>query len=144
LQWIGQKPVEYFKHAVEFLRQQTRPYRNIRLSFHDYNRSRLEAVFARGNRKLSAAIFDAWKNGSRFDSWAETFHIQRWDDAFKNTAIDPDFFANRNFGPHEILPWDHIGIGVKKEVLKNHLAGSLEDFPELRQIYHSANDQNVI
>jgi len=144
LQWIGQKPIEYFKHAVEFMRQQARPYRNVRLTFHDYNRSRLEAVFARGNRKLSNAIFDAWKNGSRFDSWAETFHFQRWDDAFKSTGIDPDFYANRNFGPDEILPWDHIGIGVEKEVLRNHLIDSLEDFPQLQQIYRSADDQKTI
>jgi radical SAM family uncharacterized protein len=135
IQWLGQKPIDYFKHVTEFLRQEVRPYRNIKISFHDFYRSRLEAVFARGDRRLSAALSEVWKNGARFDSWIETFHYQRWDQAFQTVGIDPDFYANRDFAPTEILPWDHIGIGVKKDVLLTHLGHSLEDFPELRERY---------
>jgi radical SAM family uncharacterized protein len=121
MQWLGQKSLEYFEESINFMRQLVRPYRHIKLSYHDRFRSRLEAVFARGNRTLSAAIYQAWKNGARFDSWDDTFQYQRWLDAFAVTNTDADFFANRNFAQSEILPWDHIDIGLKKSMLLSHL-----------------------
>jgi radical SAM family uncharacterized protein len=135
MQWLGQKSLEYFEESINVLRQAVRPFRHIKLSYHDRFRSRLEAIFARGNRTLSAALFQAWKNGARFDSWDDTFQYQRWLDAFEATKTDTDFFANRNFASTEILPWEHIDIGLKKTMLISHLTEMVELNPDLKASY---------
>ncbi len=135
MQWLGQKSLEYFEDSINILRQAVRPYRHIKLSYHDRFRSRLEAIFARGNRTLSAALYQVWKNGARFDSWDDTFQYQRWLDAFTATNTDADFFANRNFGPTEILPWDHIDISLKKSLLMSHLKEMVVNAPEIKDFY---------
>jgi radical SAM family uncharacterized protein len=80
----------------------------ITLDFHSFDLSRLEAVFSRGDRRLSGVIYNAWAAGCRFDSWRDLFSMARWDDAFKKTNISPDFYASRPRPPSEILPWSFI------------------------------------
>ena len=91
--------------------------RKIRYNYHDAKVSRIEAVFARGDRKLSRALIEANKRGMRLDGWEEFFDYDKWMDVFKSCGIDPSFYANREFGEEEILPWDNIDIGVTKEFL---------------------------
>lgn len=91
--------------------------RKIRYNYHDAKVSRIEAVFARGDRKLSRALIEANKRGMRLDGWEEFFDYDKWMDVFKSCGIDPSFYANREFGEDEILPWDNIDIGVTKEFL---------------------------
>ena len=74
-------------------------------------------MFARGDRKLSRALIEANKRGMRLDGWEEFFDYDKWMDVFKSCGIDPSFYANREFGEEEILPWDNIDIGVTKEFL---------------------------
>jgi len=91
--------------------------RKIKYSWHDADVSRLEAVFARGNRRLAPVLLEARKRGIRFDAWDEHFDYEKWLDAFRAAGIDPAFYANREMGEDEILPWDVIDCGVTKEFL---------------------------
>ena len=88
--------------------------RKIRYTWHDARVSRIEAVFARGDRRLSAALLEAHRRGRRFDAWDEFFDYDEWLDIFASVGIDPAFYANRKFSRDEILPWDVIDCGVKK------------------------------
>ena len=89
--------------------------RKIKYNYHDAKVSRLEAVFARGDRKLNAALMEAHKRGLRFDGWDEHFKYDEWMNVFEAVGIDPARYANREFGENELLPWDNIDIGVTKE-----------------------------
>ena len=70
----------------------------------------LEAVFARGDRRLGKVIFEAWKRGAKFDGWQEFFNFTLWSESFTATGIDPRFYANRERSMEEILPWDFIRL----------------------------------
>ena len=77
--------------------------------------SRIEAVFARGDRRLSAALLEAHRMGIKFDGWDEFFDYDKWMEAFSGAGIDPSFYANRHFSVDEILPWEIIDCGVSRE-----------------------------
>ncbi|MFA6321781.1 MAG: TIGR03960 family B12-binding radical SAM protein [Candidatus Omnitrophota bacterium] len=80
----------------------------VELDFHSFNMSYIEAVFARGDRRLGQAIFVSWKNGARFDGWSDIFNFNTWCSSFQSSGIDPAFYATRKRAPDEILPWDFI------------------------------------
>lgn len=90
--------------------------RNVVLDFHDYNTSFLEAIFSRGDRKLSKILLDAWKKGSRFEGWSEFLNIELWKEVFEVNNIDIKNYL-REKDIKEFLPWDHISCGVTKEYL---------------------------
>ena len=87
-------------------------------NYHDTDTSFLEAVFARGDRRLNAVMLEAHKRGIRFDGWNDCFSLKIWLDAFEACGIDPAFYANRRRSFDEVLPWDHLDYGVTKEFLQ--------------------------
>ena len=89
--------------------------RSIEYDYHSPDLSRLEAVFARGDRRLGRVIETAVKNGARLDGWDEYFNYAKWYDAFKTCGIEESFYTTRGYGEEEILPWDSIDIGVTKK-----------------------------
>ena len=90
------------------------------LDFHRFNMSYLEAVFARGDRRLGRVILEAWKRGAKFDGWQDIFNFNFWSESFAATGIDPQFYANRERPKMEILPWDFIRLHpVRKDGLSN-------------------------
>lgn len=89
--------------------------KKIRVSYHDSNVSLLEAVLAKGDRRLCNVIYTAWKKGCKFDSWSEYYKFDKWLEAFEECGINPSFYANRRFEYDEILPWDHLDYLVTKE-----------------------------
>ncbi len=91
--------------------------KSIEYNYHTPDISRLEAVTARGDRRLCAVLEEAAKNGARLDGWDEFFNYQIWMDAFKTCGVDPDFYTVRGFGEDEVLPWDTIDVGVSKKFL---------------------------
>jgi hypothetical protein len=109
--------------------------KQIQYNHHDAKLSALEGVVARGDRKVCKVIYEAWKQGCRFDSWSEHFDFNKWKKAFENTGIDPAFYANRRRAYDEILPWDHISIGVTKAFLKKEHERALQEqvTPNCRQ-----------
>ena len=92
--------------------------KSIEYNYHTPDISRLEAVTARGDRRLGPVIEEAAKNGAKMDGWDEYFNYQVWLDAFEKCGVDPDFYTIRGFGEGEILPWDPINVGVTKKFLQ--------------------------
>jgi len=80
----------------------------VKVSFHDERRSLLEAVLSRGDSKIGEVIYDAHKNGARFDSWTEHFNFAIWMEAFGRVGIDPTYYANRKIAAEEALPWHYV------------------------------------
>jgi radical SAM-linked protein len=115
-QWEGQNTLEELCAKQDFLSSKIKD-RKVRYNYHDANVSRIEAVFARGDRRLSKALEEAARRHVRFDAWEEHFSYDNWMDIFDTVGIDPAFYANRNIPDDEILPWDMLSCGVSKEFL---------------------------
>lgn len=124
-QWEPQDTIETIhakqKHLVDSVKT-----RKITLNWHDANTSFLEAVFARGDRRLGAVLLEAHKLGCRFDSWTEFFNLDTWMQAFEKCGVDPAFYANRRREYDEVLPWDHIDCGITKAFLISEHKKALE------------------
>ena len=91
--------------------------KKIKASWHDPSTSILEGVLARGDRRIGQAIYKAWKNGSKFDSWGEHFHFENWKAAFDDCGLSMEFYASRRRPYDEILPWDHLDYYISKDFL---------------------------
>ena len=92
--------------------------KSIEYNYHAPDLSRLESVFARGDRRLGSVIEEAVKNGARLDGWDEYFNYSCWFDALNTCGVDADFYTTRGYGEDEILPWDTIDVGVNKNFLQ--------------------------
>ena len=112
-QWEAQISKEEYLRRVELLRSSIMA-RNVTYNWHDAETSVIEAALSRGDRKLSAVIEEVWKNGGRLEAWSDYFSYQRWVDAFDKCGLDIDFYASRERGEEELLPWDMIDVGVRK------------------------------
>lgn len=117
-QWDAQDTYQQFEEKAKIVKSHIAR-KQIRYNYHDAKLSSLEGVMARGDRKVSAAIYRAWEKGCRFDSWSELFDFEKWQEAFAETGVDPAFYANRKRDFDEILPWDHISVGVSKQFMIN-------------------------
>ncbi len=109
LQWAAQPTAEYFHDArrrlTGLLKAKKGP---IRIRTHNVERSVLEAVFSRGDRRLAPVIEHAYRAGARFEGWDECFDADRWQQAFEATGVDPAFYAHRERAHSEVLPWAHL------------------------------------
>ena len=92
--------------------------KSIKYDYHSPDLSRLEAVFARGDRRLGKVIETAVKSGARLDGWDEYFNYAKWYDAFRKCGIEEDFYTTRGYAEDEILPWDTIDVGITKRFLQ--------------------------
>lgn len=115
-QWEPQDTMEQLAEKQEHLRSSVKT-RKISISTHQTHTSFMEGVLARGDRKLSDVIELAWKKGCKFDSWDDQFKFDSWMEAFIEIGIDPAFYANRRREFDEILPWDHLDYGIRKQFL---------------------------
>ena len=115
-QWAGQNSLEEVERKQKLVKDNISS-RKISYNWHDARSSRMEAVMARGDRRLSKAIVLAFEKGQIFDSWDEFFHLDVWEESIREAGLDSDFYANREIPTDEILPWDHISAGVSKAYL---------------------------
>lgn len=119
-QWEPQDRIDTLIHKQKLLKDSIKT-KSISYNWHQSHVSFLEAVFAKGDRRLGDVLISAQKKGCRFDGWDEHFDYEKWLEAFSECDIDPEFYAYRKIDHSEVLPWDHIDIGVKKEYLmKEH------------------------
>ena len=102
-------PMDEAEKKQGYIRDKARRTR-VKFTFHDARMSYLEAALTRGDMSLGKVIYNAWKNGCRFDGWSEYFNLDKWKAAFNEAGIDPDFYALRQRGPDEILPWGFIEL----------------------------------
>ena len=133
-QWAAQDNIGTVREKQVFLREKIR-HKNISYNWHDAETSIMEGVFARGDRRLSRVLLKAFEKGVRFDGWQEYFNYDLWLEAFSECEIDPKFYNERERSYDEILPWDHIDVGVSKEFLisENEKAKRGEITPNCRE-----------
>ncbi len=115
-QWEGQISMEEYRRRVKLLREHMKG-RSIVYNWHEEDTGYLEAVFARGDRRLADVVEAAWRKGAKFDSWSDYFDFARWMDAFRECGIDPDFYAARVRERDEVLPWSAVSTGVRTDFL---------------------------
>ncbi len=115
-QWEPQATREEITAKQQMLKD-TVTSKKITFRFHTTDQIFLEAILARGDRKLCNVIEYAWKNGCTFDSWDDKFKYDTWMEAFEKCGINTEFYANRRRSYEEVLPWDHINSGIKKSFL---------------------------
>lgn len=115
-QWEAQEERESLFKKIRYLKNRLN-WRNVSFSYPDIDRSYLEAVFARGDRRLGEVLEKAHSLGCKFDAWREQFNFEAWQEAFNDCGLDMEFYATRVREEDEVLPWDHISCGVKKEYL---------------------------
>jgi radical SAM family uncharacterized protein len=124
-QWAAQANAEGLNSKHELLRQGFR-HKGVKMSWQNPEISELEAVMSRGDRRLGKAILEAWRLGSKFDSWSEHLNLGNWRTAFAAAGLDPAFYAKRERGLDEILPWSHIETGISPDFLKREYRRSIE------------------
>ena len=133
-QWVSQDENELISEKIEYLK---RKLTNREISFHwnNFNTSFLEAIIARGDRRLGQAIYEAWKLGSKFDGSENGLVFENWEKAFEICNIDPKWYAKRKRDIAEILPWEFINLGVTKEFLLKEYEKALNEqtTPNCRQ-----------
>ncbi|QQY80428.1 radical SAM family uncharacterized protein [Keratinibaculum paraultunense] len=115
-QWVGQNSIDEFNRKINLLKDNIKD-RKITFNYHDPRLSYLEAILARGDRRLGKTLIKAWEKGCKFDGWSELFDYDKWIEAFYETKVQGDFYALRERDLEEILPWDFIDSGVSKEYL---------------------------
>lgn len=115
-QWFGQDSMETL-HEKQRLLKGSSTNRKINISYHGAETSFLEAVFARGDRRLSAVLLEAHRRGLKFDGWGACFRFDEWMRIFKDLELSPDFYATRHRDFDEVFPWDHLDYGIRKEFL---------------------------
>ena len=102
-------------------------HKSLKYNWHEADATVLEGVFARGDRRVSKALLEAYKLGCIYDSWGEHFRYDLWMQAFENTGVDIAFYNLRERDLEEVLPWDFINIGVSKEFLKREWKNAMEE-----------------
>jgi radical SAM family uncharacterized protein len=123
-QWNGLKNREYLHWAHRYLRSKVK-IRSVTLKCHDIERSMLEGILTRGDRRVAAALELAWRRGARLDAWTEHFHPELWWQSFADLGIDVGFYSHRERPIEEVLPWDHIRIKYGREYLAKEQSRSL-------------------
>lgn len=132
-QWEPEDTMESLKakqkHLIESI-----PSKKIKVSYHETPTSLLEGVLARGDRRLSAVLYSAYKKGCKFDSWDEHFKFDAWMEAFEENNLDPYFYTHRRREFSEVLPWDHLDYGISRKFLEreNMKAHENETTPHCR------------
>jgi radical SAM family uncharacterized protein len=132
-QWEPMASLEAIRAARELVLRKARR-KSVRYKFHDPQCSFLEAVLARGDRRLGRVIRRVREAGGQFDAWGEHFSFERWQRAFEEEGLSMDFYATRPRALDEVLPWDHVDFGLRKEFLLEERAKAFraETTPDCR------------
>jgi radical SAM family uncharacterized protein/radical SAM-linked protein len=126
--WLPQISLEESRRRIRVIQDGIRD-RRIRVKWNDPGMSRLEGIFSRGDRRLTAPLIKAWETGARFDAWGEHFRPDIWEQAFQATGTEPDFYLARSRERNETFPWGHINSGVRRTYLLQELERALEEKP---------------
>lgn len=124
-QWTGQDPEKELKGKLDHLRSSLRG-KKIQVRWGRTDQALLEAVLARGDRRVARVVEAAWRRGARQDGWEEHFDWKIWLEAFEECGLNPSWYAERTRDENEIFPWDHVSSGVTKEFLKKEYELAME------------------
>ncbi|MBM3707084.1 MAG: TIGR03960 family B12-binding radical SAM protein [Actinobacteria bacterium] len=124
-QWAGQEQTESLEKKLHYISKNL-PKKFVKLNWTGPDKSKVECALSRGDLLVSDVIERAWKRGARFDNWTDFFDYNLWHTCFKDSGLDIDFYSSREINEDEILPWDIIDIGIKKEfLLKEYKASKI-------------------
>ena len=115
-QWEKQNTMEEYIAKVNLLRENIKA-KNVVYNWHDPQTSYIEATLSRGDRHMGKVIENVWRNGGRLEAWTDYFSFDRWMQAFDDAGVDPTFYAHRERCKDEVMPWDVVDVGVRKEHL---------------------------
>ncbi len=134
-QWEPQATPEELRRKQQLLRDALKHHKRIKLSSHDARLCTIEAVLARGDRRLAEVLFKVWQKGAHMEGWAEHFRYDLWMQAMQECNCSVEFYANRARSTQEVLPWDHIDVGVSKQFLLSERNRACEGIttPDCRQ-----------
>jgi len=124
-QWAGQLSLAESKSKINWLHHKLR-LPGVQFKWQNPEVSRLEGLWARGDRRLSRLLIAAYNNGCKFDGWSDQFNYPAWEAAMAETGVDPDFFTVRQRDLNEPLPWDHIEGRIDKAFLSQEWENALE------------------
>lgn len=127
-QWMAQDSMEVLRSKQNFLKERL-GHRAIHFSYPKVEESFLEAVFARGDRRLGSVLERAVDLGCQFDSWSDCFRFELWEQAFRDDGIDPHAYAGRTRGLFEPLPWAHLSAGIDPDFLRREWELALQESP---------------
>ena len=132
-QWAAQITPEEYLRRVHLLQANLHA-KCVDYRYHESDLSRLEAVMARGDRRVGRALLEAHNLGCRLDGWDEYFDYEKWLEAFRRAGLDPDFYTTRGYGVDELLPWQTIDVGVTTNFLLREREKALrsESTPDCR------------
>lgn len=125
-QWAAQVDLEELERRYWYVADRLRS-KCISIKHHDRRRSMIEAILARGDRRVGRALKRAWQLGARFDGWDEYFRFDLWMQGFTEEGISPEFYANRERTEEEVFPWDHIETGLGKDFLRKEWRLALKE-----------------
>lgn len=115
-QWAGMITLPEIERKQDLLKDHAEKHK---LCFrkHYSKISALEGIVSRGDRRIGSIIYDAWKNGARFDGWDETFKYNVWVKSVEDSGLDPEIFLG-TIPMTGRLAWDHIDVGVGKKFIE--------------------------
>lgn len=144
-QWEGQNTMAEFDRKRALLKDALRPIRGVEFSWHDSRLSVLEAVFARGDRRLADALEKAYRLGCIFDGWSDQFNYEGWMQAFEACGVNVDFYAARPRALDEVMPWAHLSCGVSDDFFKRERERAIaaQTTPDCRSGCHGCGLQKV-
>lgn len=133
-QWAGQNSLSEIYRKQALLRDALK-IKGVTYNWHDPEVSRLEACFARGDRRLGQVLLKAFERGCQLDGWREHFKYDEWLAAFEDCGLDPDFYAARERLEGEMLPWAFVDSGVTEKYLwlENQRAKQAVVTPDCRE-----------
>jgi len=123
-QWVPCDTMDQIRAKQALLKRELRD-PGLKLNWNAPEETMLEAWLSRGDRRMGAVIYEAWKRGARFDAWQEHFTYEAWMEAFASVGLDPAFYTHRERPLDEIFPWDLIHAGVQKKFLLEDYRASL-------------------
>ena len=115
-QWAPQSRMEEVGEKIKAVKYAIKS-KAVVYNYHESLVSYMEAIFARGDRRICDVLIKAFEKGAKFDGWSEYFSFERWQEAMKKCGVDGEFYAYRDRDYKEVLPWDFIDIGVNKAYL---------------------------
>lgn len=115
-QWEKQNTMDEYIAKVNLLRENIKA-KNVVYNWHDPQTSYIEATLSRGDRRMGKVIENVWRSGGRLEAWTDYFSFDRWMQAFDDAGVDPTFYAHRERCKDEVMPWDVVDVGVRKEHL---------------------------
>ncbi|MDR2676928.1 MAG: TIGR03960 family B12-binding radical SAM protein [Endomicrobium sp.] len=139
-QWVPMESVHELKRKTILLNKIL----PAKITTHNYESSILEALIAKGDRKISLLIYRAWQKGARFDQWADRFFNNIWNDVIAENKIDLNFYIYRNIKSDEMLPWEHLNFGTTKDALRAEYIKSLNEASKFKNFNVSGASQNII